>query len=161
MHIDEETFEYLVGSTHYMKLVNLVTRALDGDPTQEAVPAELMSLYALGIEDREAFEAVLGEVEEARKDNPSTRKTDYQRELMRERRARLAKALELAETTSGPMNAAAKRAREQALLETWARAKDEFIKGSEDRRAASRQFWTLIDLRLDQNLTNARKARGL
>lgn len=159
MRIDTDTFDYLVTAPGYMRLVNLVTRALDGDAVE--VPTELMPLYALGHEDREAFEDALRDIGEARKDNPDTRKTDYQRELMRERRARLAKAMELAETTSGPMNAAAKRAREQALLETWARAKDEFIKGAEDRRAASRQFWTLIDLRLDQNLTNARKARGL
>lgn len=159
MRMDEQTFEYLVGSTNYMKLVNLVTRALDGDAVQ--VPAELMNLYALGHDDREAFEAALEEVEEARKGVPSTRKTDYQRELMRERRARLAKAIELAETTSGPMDAAAKRAREQALLETWARAKEEFVRSAEDKRAASRQFWCLIDNRLDLNLTNARRARGL
>lgn len=89
------------------------------------------------------------------------RRNEYQKGLMRERRARLAKALTLAELTGGKLSASAKRERIKSLQSTWSALRTTFIAESGAKtvgeiRSANRQFWTALDARLDENLRNAR-----
>lgn len=159
---------YLIAAPNYAKLINEMTQIIERwDTHPMAYGGKLEMLNALidvGLENRDAFEKLLRLVESKRKLVPQTKRTDYQRQLMRERRARIAKALELAEMTTGKMSTADRKAREKALQERWRAARDKFIadKGElrwAERNEASNEFWSMIDRQLDTNLAAARRAR--
>lgn len=157
---------YLIAAPNYAKLINEMTGIIERwDTHPMAYGGKLDMLNALldvGLENRDAFEKLLKLVEQKRKLVPQTKRTDYQRQLMRERRARVAKALELAELTSGRLSAGDRRDREKALMDRWRQARREFIeaKGNlswAERNEASTEFWNMIDRQLDANLQQARR----
>jgi predicted polyphosphate/ATP-dependent NAD kinase len=126
----------------------------------------LNAMIDVGLHSREAFENLVGLIERKRKLVPDIKRADYQRDLMRERRARYAKAIELHELThrtkASPVE---RRALEESFRKRWAAARAEFIgaKGQlswKQRNAASGEFWQMIDEKLDQNLREARRVRG-
>lgn len=93
------------------------------------------------------------------------RRNDYQRDLMRRRRARIAKALALAELTSGKLKGTERSERAKSLQSVWAAAREAFIVDAqavtlEQIRSANRQFWQTLDARLDAHLQTAKTARG-
>ncbi len=159
---------YLVVAPAYSRLINEMTQIIENwDEHPMAYAGELAMLTELldvGLTNRDAFEKLLKLIEDKRKLVPQTRRTDYQKNLMRARRARIAKAVELAELTGrqGKMDASQRKQHEKEVLERWNKAKDEFIakRGKLDwkgRNAAAGDFWEMIDRQLDQNLETARK----
>jgi hypothetical protein len=93
------------------------------------------------------------------------RRNDYQRELMRRRRARIAKALALAELTSGKLKGTERTERVKSLQSVWAAAREAFIIEAQavtlaEIHGASRQFWQTLDTRLDTNLKAAKDGRA-
>lgn len=163
-----EAVNYLIEAPNYAALINEMTKIIETWETHPMVyGGKLTCLNALidvGLQDREAFERVVKLIEEKRKLFPKIRRVDYQRDLMRERRARMAKALELHEAIHGPLRGAARMAQMQAIQERWAKARDAHMatKGDmsfEQRNEAIREFWNHIDRNLDKNLADARKER--
>ena len=161
-----EAVNFLITSPNYAKLINEMTNIIERwDTHPMAYGGKLSMLNAMidvGLENRDAFEKLLKLIEGKRKLLPQTKRTDYQRNLMRDRRARLAKAMELAETTTGPMSPAQRKQREKELQARWASARTEFIakKGHlswAERNNASNEFWQMIDRQLDANLVAARR----
>lgn len=159
---------YLIAAPNYAKLINEMTNIIERwDTHPMAYGGKLEMLNAVvdvGLQNREAFEKLLKLIEQKRKLVPQTKRTDYQRQLMRERRARIAKALELAELTSGRLSMGERKEREKALIERWRQARDKFIAdkgdlGWAERNTASNEFWDMIDRQLDENLRQARRAR--
>ena len=159
---------YLIAAPNYSKLVNEMTGIIERWDTQPMAYggrfATLNSLIDVGLENRDAFEQLLKLAERKRKLAPQTRRTDYQRELMRDRRARMAKAIELSELTSGPLSLSARTERQRHLQERWAEARAKFIEDIgaltwADRNTASRQFWEQLDETLNVNLRSARRSR--
>lgn len=159
---------YLIAAPNYAKLINEMTGIIERWDTHPMVYGGklemLNAVIDVGLQNREAFEKLLRLIEQKRRLVPQTKRTDYQRQLMRERRARIAKALELAELTSGRLSTGDRKAREKALIERWRQARDEFIanKGNlswAERNTASNEFWETIDRQLDQNLREARRPR--
>jgi hypothetical protein len=122
----------------------------------------LNAVIEVGLQSRDAFERLVKLVEAKRQLIPKARRADYQRNLMRQRRARKAKALELAELSQGKMSKTEAREYTRGVQDRWNKAKDEFIasKGDLDwkgRNAATNEFWDMIDRQLDQNLRDARR----
>lgn len=125
----------------------------------------LNSLIDIGVEDRKAFEKLVDLIEERRRLIPVMRRADYQRDLMRERRARLAKAIELQELQHGKMDARTRKRFEKDITQRWSQAQQEFLKKKgrltwAQRNAARREFWDMIDKNLEKNI-QAEKAKKL
>lgn len=163
----KEALNFLVQSDLYNKLINEITEIIE---TWETHPMRyegqlilLNSLIEVGLHNRELFERLVGLIERKRQLMPSVRRVDYQRELMRERRARLAKALELHERSGQAIKNAAERVRlEKEIQSRWNLARKKFVasKGQlswKARNAAVAEFWATVDAKLDANL----KARNL
>lgn len=163
-----EAVNYLIHSKDCTARINEITDVIDRWEERPMIYAgHLMQLNALidiGVEDREAYEKILRLIAERRKLIPAMRRVDYQRELMRERRARVAKAIELQELRHGKMDTKAKRRFEKEITERWRQAQDEFIKKKgklkwEARNEAKREFWRTIDDNLEKNIRSERAKR--
>lgn len=161
-----QAMNHLIVAPNYAKLINEMTQIIERWETHPMVYGGklemLNALIDVGLENRDAFEKLLKLIEDKRRLVPQTKRTDYQRQLMRERRARVAKALELAELTSGKLTTTQRKEREAALTDRWRQARQEFIdaKGElswAERNAASNEFWDMIDRQLDANLRKARR----
>lgn len=164
-----EAVNHLVSAPNYVALVTEMTRIIENWDMHPmyygGAHSCLNALVDVGLHSREAFERLVQLAADRRKEKPATRRVDYQRELMRERRAREAKALELQELTIGHvLRGSARIAYIEGVRSRWNVAKDEYIKAKGDltwseRNAATREFWAEIDERLDANLAEARKKR--
>jgi hypothetical protein len=132
-----------------------------------AYAGELTPLNALldvGLQSREAFEKLLKLVEQKRKLRPKQRRVDYQRDLMAQRRARIAKAIDLEELQHGEMDAKAREAFTKAIQGRWAEAKNKFIKAQgelswEERNKKTNEFWKSVDDKLDANIAFERQKK--
>jgi hypothetical protein len=126
----------------------------------------LNALLDLGAANRDAFERILKLVETKRKENPSVSKRDYQRDIMRDRRKRMAKAILLHEARQGPLRGD-DRTREMASIRArWAKAKAEFLVMREsvsagDRLDATRDFWAMVDRQLDANVASLHRTQAV
>jgi DNA repair ATPase RecN len=162
-----EAVNFLIQSENYTKLINEITEVVENwDMYPMAFDGKLKCLNAMidvGLESREAFENLVKLIESKRKLIPTLKRADYQRDLMRERRARFAKALELHELTKGPLSNTKDRKRvTDELRARWAKARVDYIKGKgnlswKERNTASGEFWEQVDKTLDKNLKDARK----
>ena len=157
---------YLIAAPNYSKLVSEMTGIIERWDVQPMAYggqfALLNSLLDVGLESRDAFEQLLKLAERKRKLAPQTKRTDYQRDLMRDRRARMAKALELSELTSGPLAASDRAERSSQLQTRWAEARQKFLDDKAPqpwalRNIASREFWEQLDETLNTNLRTARR----
>ena len=160
---------HLIAAPNYSKLVNEMTGIIERWDTQPMAYggqfALLNTLLDVGLENRDAFEQLLKLAERKRKLAPHTRRTDYQRDLMRDRRARMSKAIELSELTTGPLSLSARSERQHDLQDRWAEARQKFVDDKGDlswaeRNAASREFWEQLDATLDANLRAQRKVHA-
>lgn len=164
-----EAVNFLIEAPNYSALIQEMTRIIERwDTHPMAYGGHLACLNAIldvGLHNREAFEKLVALIEEKRRAHPKMRRTDYQRDLMRDRRARLAKALALHEARSGPLRGAARVAEAKAIQDRWNAAKKEFLAsrgklGWFERNEATAEFWKKIDAQLDANLQTARRARN-
>lgn len=157
-----EAVNLLIASSTYSALAQEMTRIVEGAAPDVAYDADLIplnALVALGRQDRNAFERLLDLVEEKRKEDPKTAKVDYQRDLMRTRRQRMAKALLMHEARSGALRGAARKAEMASIRERWTRAKAQFIvdrdaSSAKERAQATQDFWAMVDRQLDANIAN-------
>jgi hypothetical protein len=163
-----EAVNLLIQSENYTKLINEITEIIEHwDMHPMAYDGKLKSLNALidvGLESREAFERIVKLIESKRRLIPALKRVDYQRDLMRDRRARFAKAVELYELSTGrSCDTALERQKViDDLRKRWAKARKEFIEAKgelswKERNAASGEFWQMIDRTLDENLKASRK----
>lgn len=160
----------LIDAPNYASLANEMTRIIETWDTHPMVYggqlACLNALLDVGLQDRGAFERLLALAEEKRKLQPKARQLTYQRDLMRDRRARMSKAIELHELQVGPMRGAARMQEMQNIQGRWAKARQKTISDLgdiawKDRNDAVARFWETIDRNLDINLAAARKKRSL
>ena len=164
-----EAVNLLIDADDYSARVQELTRSLE--TPKEAVSytgsmACLNALLAIGKDDRNAFERVVRLIEAKRKENPKMAKRDYQRDIMRDRRKRMAKAILLHEARSGPLRGAARAAEMASIRTRWTRAKAEFIvdreaSSAQERREATAAFWAMVDRQLDANVANLHKTAAV
>lgn len=162
-----EAVNFLIQSDKYSMLIREITEIVERwDTHPMAYDGHLVCLNALieiGLESRVAFENVIKLIENKRKAIPAIKRVDYQRTLMQERRARIAKALELHERSGKAIKNTAERTTLTAQIQKrWAKAKKEYIKSKgkiswKARNAAMNEFWREIDAQLDENLRAKRK----
>jgi hypothetical protein len=161
-----EAVGFLVDASNYSALVQQMTRTIEtwpNHPTQYVGRASCLNdLLALGVKDREKFEQVVALVERTRMQNPKVNKRDYQRNIMRDRRKRMAMALVLHEARSGPLKGEARTAEIAAIRARWDQAKAQYMAqqetmSGEERLVAIRQFWANLDRQLAANVANLHK----
>jgi hypothetical protein len=163
-----EAVNFLIQSDNYTRLINEMTEIIEKwDQHPMAYDGKLSCLNAMidvGLESRDAFENLVGLIERKRRLIPVIKRVDYQRDLMRERRARFAKALELQELRSGKKfkSAAERKKATDALRKKWAKERVEFISSKgrlswKERNVASGHYWDQLDNKLDKELRDARK----
>lgn len=159
---------YLIASPSYAKLVNEMTGIIERWDTHPMVYGpkleHLNSLIDVGLKSRDAFEELVKLAGKKRQELPSARRQDYQRELMRARRTRLAKAIALREATFGKMTKPKRLEYAKDVQARWAEERTKFLKGQgtmtwHQRNEAIAAFWDGIDRKLDINLAAARKGR--
>lgn len=164
-----EAVNFLINAPNYAALIREITRIIETWSTHPmAYTGQLRSLNALvdiGLQNRAAFENLVKLIEERRKLLPRTKRTDYQRELMQQRRAREAKAIELHELVYGPIRGARRMQFLSDLRTRWGKARTEHIaaKGElswHERNVAANEFWDMIDRQLDVNVQDARRKRA-
>lgn len=160
-----EAVNLLIDAQNYSALAIEMTRLVEHGPTEHRYGmglAPLNALVDLGRSDRSAFERLLKLVDGKRQENPKMAKLDYQRDLMRVRRQRMAKALLLHEQRQGALRGAARKTEVASIRERWTRAKAQFIvdrdaTSAEERAQATRDFWAMVDRQLDANLANLQR----
>jgi hypothetical protein len=165
-----EAVNLLIGCERYARVAKELCDLLD---TYDTYPmayagrlAPLNTLLDIGLESRETFDRLLKYVEEKRKLLPKQRRVDYQRELMAQRRARIAKAIELEELLHGEMDATTRDKYVKGLQGRWAEHKDKFLKSLgeltwEQRNKRTAEFWDAIDQKLEANIANERQRKKL
>lgn len=160
---------FLIQSPNYTRLIREITDIIERwDTHPMAYGGELTILNALidvGLESRTAFENLVSLIDSKRRLLPDIKRIDYQRDLMRERRARVNKAMELHELSGHELGGAADKKQFATDIQArWKKARDEFIKGKgklswKERNAAAQEFWDMIDRQLDENIRALRKKR--
>jgi hypothetical protein len=162
-----QAVNYLVESDDYSRLIKELTETIerfDKRPMVYAGKLELLNiLIDIGVANRAAFERLVTLIEDKRKLIPQVRRVDYQRELMAQRRARVAKAIELHELTKGRKVTLDERTKfTKDIQARWAKERDDYIlaRGNLDwhgRNEATREFWLKVDTTLDTNIKGARR----
>lgn len=161
-----DAVNFLIEASNFASLSGEMTRIIENwDMHPMSYGGHLSPLNAMldvGLHSREAFERLLTLVEDKRRDLPAAKRGDYQRNLMRERRARMAKAMELHERRYGLLRGAARMTETQAIQTRWAAAKRQFMAGKgaldwSSRNDATREFWEMVDRQLDANLKSAHR----
>lgn len=156
---------YLVGSTRCTRLINEMNNFIDcWAETPKLYAGELALLNPmihLGVSHRDKYEALLQRVYAARATQAETRRTDYQKELMRRIRARETNSVALAEWQRGRRFTPQERAEFlKDQKQAWESDKSAFIsrtaKDSTETRGALATFWNLVDMQLEHELQNAK-----
>lgn len=165
-----DAVNHLIYAPNYAALSSEITRIIERWDTHPHMVygGQLSCLNALidvGIQSRAAYDNLIAMVEERRKLVPRVRRVDYQRDLMQQRRAREAKAIELHELNYGPIRGAGRLTFLQGLRDRWARERASFIRRKGDltwkeRNAAAGEFWAMIDRKLEINIEDARRKRA-
>ena len=160
---------FLIQSPNYTRLIREITDIIERwDTHPMAYAGEMKFLSAMidvGLESRDAFENLVSLIDSKRKLLPDIKRIDYQRDLMRERRARVNKAMELHELNGQLLPTSADKKQFSTDIQVrWKKARDEFIKAKgklswKERNAAAQEFWDLVDRQLDENIRLKRKRR--
>lgn len=160
-----EAVNLLIASPQYAVLANEMTAIIENWDRKHVVYsgefACLNSLVDVGVQNRAAFERLLSMVRERRQTQPHTRRIDYQREIMRERRARVAKGLLIYEAAKGKVSGEKRKQIAAALQKRWSEQRTAYLAARrglnwQDRNSASADFWAKIDQELDTRLAAAR-----
>ena len=164
-----EAVNYLIEAPDYSARVQEMTRSIENPRSRVDYTGSLACLNALldlGSANRDGFERLLKLVEDKRMEEPSTAKKDYQRNIMRDRRKRMAKAILLHEQRAGPLRGAARAVEMAAIRTRWAKAKAEYLVKHEpetggERLDATRDFWAMVDRQLDANIAGMHKTKAV
>lgn len=120
-------------------------------------------LVDLGLESQEALTNVLALVERKRRETPTSKKMDYQRDYMRQRRQRIVKAIKLEEIVRGKkLDETARAAYSATVMAQWTKQREEAIAKKpnatwKERNEIAAQFWQKVDEQLDHDLNEATK----
>jgi hypothetical protein len=153
----------LILSPNYAKLVAEIRQiAADYDEHPMAYSGKLTPLNALidvALQSTPAFDKLIELADNRRKLIPEMKRTDYQRNIMQERRDRIRKVLKLHEARSGKISGAERKTFETETQARWMKARDEYIasKGElswKDRNTAAQEFWDSIDRNLDEAIAD-------
>lgn len=164
-----EAVNYLIEAPDYSARTQEMTRSLESPKHPLAYVGALSCLNALldlGRDNRDAFERLIKLIEAKRKENPKVAKRDYQRDIMRDRRKRMAKALLLHEARVGPLKGDARANEMVSIRNRWTKAKAEYIVqrdvvSASARLEATRDFWAMVDRQLDANIANMHKTAAV
>lgn len=121
----------------------------------------LNALVDLGVESSEALQNVFALIERKRRAIPTVKKVDYQRDYMRQRRARIAMAIKLEQIVSGEkMDADTRTAFGAAMMADWTTQRELMLAEHpnadwKERNALVGEFWEKIDRRLENELAKA------
>lgn len=156
-----DAVNFLIVAPNYASLLGEMTRIIEHWDTHPMYYGGHLSclnaMLDVGVQNRTAFENLVRLIEEKRSIHPQIKRTVYQRDLMRERRARMAKALELHERRHGRLRGESRAATMSSIQERWGKAKRQFLAergpmGWHERIDATREFWEQLDHQLDLNL---------
>ncbi len=121
------------------------------------------ALVEVGLANREALDRLFGLAYSKRRLVPQAKRADYQRQLMAERRERIALAIQLEELVRGiKMNLAQREKYKKDVQARWMHERNQYIakKGSltwKERNQAANEFWATVDAQLSKDLEEARK----
>lgn len=157
----------LINSQHYARRVRQVLDLVENWEETPMLFAGALSplnvLVDVGLASKEALNRLLELAESKRRAAPTTKRVDYQRSLMREKRERLAKAVQLEELVRGsPLEGDARERYKLATQSRWMKERNEYIakKGDlswKERNTAANEFWAKLDVRLEHELEEAKK----
>lgn len=156
----------LVNAKSFVQRVRQINEIVDGwEDTPLLFGGTLEPLNALvdvGLSNREAMTKLIDLAQSKRQQVPVAKRVDYQRHLMREKRERLYKAVELEELVRGAsLKGDARKKYMFALQAKWMHERNEFIatKGDlswKERNEAANLFWRQLDTKLEHDLAEAR-----
>lgn len=121
----------------------------------------LNALIDVAVVKPEAFERLVELAAAKRRGVPVTKRIDYQRDLMRQKRERLYKALKLEELVRGaPINGDARKKYMHGVQVKWMAQRNAFVKSKGNlswkaRNAAANEFWQQLDAQLERDLVEA------
>lgn len=157
----------LIAEDHYTKRLKQITEIVeDWDDSPRVFAAKLSPLNALvdiGLDDMANLQELFTLVESRRKLVPLMKKVDYQRNLMREKRERLARVLKLEEMVRGkPLTPAEKDRYKMDTNARWSKDKAAYIASKGElswkaRNEATREYWAKIDAQLTKDLAEAER----
>lgn len=162
----EEAVTMLVKAVDYSRVVNEITRTVENARKMASCyPQCFTALVDLGLRDRDKFEAVLRQVEQERMANPDVRRQDYQRLLMRKRRARFSKMATIEKLKNPTITASQLKTHLKTQNKIMNAARDTYIGDHKDDEGfnyseAVHQFWKITDTGLDDQLAKLRKGKA-
>lgn len=155
----------LIGAKHFMQRVRQLEELIENwseSPLLFGGALEpLNSLIDVGLADRVAFGKLIALAQAKRREVPAAKKVDYQRELMREKRERVDRAIRLEELVRGaPLRGEIRAWYKKDLQQRWMRERNEFIakKGNlswKQRNEAAGEYWAKVDAQLLRDLAEA------
>jgi len=156
----------LISSTAFVRRVAQIKDiVVNWDDTPMLFGGALEPLNALvdvGLTNPEVLDKLVALAQQKRRAVPQSKRVDYQRELMREKRERLTKAIQLEELVRGNPLTADKRDQYKRVTQTaWMRERNEFIasKGNltwKERNEAANEYWRRVDDKLEKDLAEAK-----
>ena len=157
----------LVQTNEFVQRVRQINDIVDGwEDTPLLFGGALEPLNALvdvGLVNREALNKLVQLAQTKRQAVPVAKRIDYQRELMREKRERLYRAVELEELVRGSALKGEARMKYMAGVQAkWMQERNAFIaaKGNlswKQRNEAASEFWQRVDQRLSHDLEEAKR----
>lgn len=121
----------------------------------------LNALVDVGLTNRPALVKLITLAASKRRSVPLTKRVDYQRELMREKRERVYRAIKLEELVRGvPLRGEQRKVYMRDVQTKWMKDRNAFIaaKGDlswKDRNEAAGEFWRQLDAQLAKDLEEA------
>jgi hypothetical protein len=154
-----EAANYLATSKHYVADVRVLNEAIASWGRQHTTfvdeRAPLNALIDLGLAYPEKLTKLYELIAERRRALPERKRADYQREYMRQSRARMTKALAIEELIEGRRITLDERAERAARIQTeFMRRREEFLRpyavaSWAERQERTREFWAAIDKELE------------
>lgn len=159
--------EYLIDTKRYVEQKKYVLETIHNWPKRQIVfageDAPMNALVSLGLDSDEALVNVFALIERKRKTVPNSKKMDYQRDYMRQRRQRIVKAIRLEEIVRGKkMGDNERTAYSATLLADWTKRREAAIAKHpeaswKERNEIAAAFWESLDKQLDHDLAEADK----
>lgn len=160
---------HLITEQHYAKrahqIVDLVESWEDSPRVFAGDLAVLNVLVDLGVANRPALDAMFHLAEARRKNLPIARRVDYQRELMRAKRERLAFAVEIDEIKRGkPYTTEVREKLKRDTQKHWMAERNAYLKAIgpmtwKETNEATQRFWAQLDAKLRKELANLKKEK--
>lgn len=167
----KEAVNFLIATRDYVALVKEIESIRDNWEDRRVYFGGdkecLNTIVQLAITDEDGYNRVINLINEKRKLVPEAKRNDYQREFMRQLRARVAKAIRIECLIEGRpfFSPDEKRVREQRLKQVWADRKEKFFAeygnpNWKERNELAKVFWEGVDIELEQMLTEAQELEG-